>query len=44
MLNVIFYIGPGIGIGAIALLVIIAALIMFSFGYLLWYKITKQKK
>jgi len=38
------YIGPGLGVGAIALLVIIAALIAFSFGYLIWYKIKNKKK
>ncbi len=38
------YIGPGLGVGAILLLVIIAALITFSFGYLIWYKIKNRKK
>ncbi len=38
------YIGPGLGVGAILLLVFIAALITFSFGYLIWYKIKNRKK
>jgi hypothetical protein len=38
------YIGPGLGVGAILLLIFIATLILFSFVYLLWYKIKNRKK
>jgi len=37
------YIGPGLGVGAIVLLIVIGGLIIFSFGYLLWYKLKNRK-
>ncbi|ALO14607.1 hypothetical protein L21SP5_00940 [Salinivirga cyanobacteriivorans] len=32
------YIGPGLGIGTIVLIFIIAGIVLFAFGYIFWMK------
>ena len=36
MSSILFYIGPGVGIGTIILVSVILALVLFSLGYVLW--------
>ena len=43
-MNFILYIGPGLGIGSIILVFIIAAIVLLSFGYIIWLKIKKWLK
>jgi hypothetical protein len=35
------YIGPGLGIGTIVLIFVIAGIVLFSFGYIFWLKFRK---
>lgn len=35
------YIGPGLGIGTIVLIFIIAGIVIFAFGFIFWMKIKK---
>jgi|TARA_Y200000002_G_scaffold375066_1_gene376780 hypothetical protein len=35
----IFYIGPGMGIGSMLLIFLIAGIVLFAFGYIIWIKI-----
>lgn len=47
MLNPLLYIGPGLGAGTIALIFIIGGIVLFAFGYIIWYKVKnlfKKKK
>ncbi|MGB0432005.1 MAG: hypothetical protein ACPGLV_16140 [Bacteroidia bacterium] len=47
MLNPLLYIGPGLGAGTIALVLIIGAIVLFAFGYIVWYRVKhffKKKK
>jgi len=43
----LLYIGPGIGLGTTILIFLIAGIVLFAFGYIIWYKIKnifKKKK
>ena len=40
MMNLL-YIGPGMGIGTMILIFVIAAIVLFAFGFILWHKIKK---
>ncbi len=43
----LLYIGPGIGIGTTILIFVIAGIVLFAFGYIIWYKVKnlfKKKK
>lgn len=43
----LLYIGPGIGLGTMILIFVIAGIVLFAFGYILWHKIKsvfKKKK
>ncbi|NND76727.1 MAG: hypothetical protein HKN39_00910 [Flavobacteriales bacterium] len=47
MSQILQYIGPGMGIGTIILVLIIGGIVLFSFGYIIWLKIKaflKKKK
>jgi len=35
------YIGPGMGLGTMVLIFLIAGIVLFAFGYILWHKIKK---
>ena len=35
----ILYIGPGLGVGTIILILIIGGIVVFAFGYISWMKI-----
>lgn len=37
----ILYIGPGLGLGTIILIFIIAGIVIFAFGYIGWMKIRR---
>ncbi len=39
MLNMLLYIGPGLGIGTIVLVFAILAIVIFSFGYIFFLQI-----
>lgn len=41
MVSNLLYIGPGMGIGTIILILVIGAIVLFSFGYIFWLKIKK---
>lgn len=36
------YIGPGMGIGTIVLILIIGGIVLFSFGYIIWIKVKRR--
>jgi TM2 domain-containing membrane protein YozV len=38
------YIGPGMGLGTTILVLIIAGIVVFSFGYIIWHKVKKLFK
>ncbi len=41
------YIGPGIGLGTSILIFLIAGIVLFAFGYIIWHKVKsifKKKK
>lgn len=44
----LLYIGPGLGVGTIILMLIIGGIVLFAFGYIFWLKIrrffTKKNK
>jgi TM2 domain-containing membrane protein YozV len=43
----LLYIGPGMGIGSIILVFIIAGIVLAAFGYIIWHKVKtlfKKKK
>ena len=40
----LLYIGPGIGLGTMILVFVIAGIVLFAFGYILWHKIKKLRK
>jgi hypothetical protein len=43
----LLYIGPGIGLGTAILIFVIAGIVLFAFGYIIWYKVRnlfKKKK
>lgn len=35
------YIGPGMGVGTMILVFLIAGIVLFAFGYIIWHKIKK---
>lgn len=35
----LLYIGPGMGVGTMILVFVIAGIVLFAFGYIIWYKI-----
>lgn len=37
----LLYIGPGLGLGTIVLILIIAGIVVFAFGYIIWLKAKK---
>ena len=41
MVSNFLYIGPGMGIGTIILILVIGAIVLFSFGYIIWLKFKK---
>ncbi len=43
----LLYIGPGMGIGSIILIFLIAGIVLSAFGYIIWHKVKtlfKKKK
>jgi len=45
MTGIPLYIGPGLGVGTIILVLVISAIVLFSFGYIIWLKVkTRFKK
>ncbi|MDR9374115.1 MAG: hypothetical protein RI842_04955 [Schleiferiaceae bacterium] len=42
MSNPFLYIGPGMGIGTIVLILIIGGIVLFSFGYIIWMKLKRR--
>lgn len=43
------YIGPGMGVGTMVLVFVIAGIVLFAFGYIIWHKVKsifkkKEKK
>ncbi len=38
----ILYIGPGLGLGTIALILLIAGMVLFSFGYILRVRLKQR--
>jgi hypothetical protein len=43
----LLYIGPGLGLGTVILIFVIAGIVLFAFGYIIWYKVKnifKKKK
>ncbi|MCT4622833.1 MAG: hypothetical protein N4A46_04355 [Schleiferiaceae bacterium] len=38
MLSTPLYIGPGMGIGTVILILVIGGIVLFSFGYIIWLK------
>jgi len=42
--NSLFYIGPGMGAGTMILVLVIAAIVVFSIGYIIWLKAKKLFK
>lgn len=41
MMHALLYIGPGLGLGTIVLILIIAGIVLFSFGYIIWLRTKK---
>lgn len=41
MTNSLLYIGPGLGAGTIVLILVIGAIVLFSFGYIIWLRVKK---
>jgi hypothetical protein len=37
----LLYIGPGLGVGTIVLILVIGGIVLFSFGYIIWLKAKK---
>jgi len=37
----LLYIGPGMGLGTAILIFVIAAIVVFAFGYIIWLKAKK---
>ena len=37
----VLYIGPGMGIGTMILVFVIAGIVLFAFGYIIWHKAKK---
>ena len=37
----LLYIGPGLGLGTIVLILVIGGIVLFSFGYIIWLKAKK---
>ncbi len=37
----LLYIGPGMGLGTTILVLLIGAIVLFSFGYIIWHKVKK---
>lgn len=35
------YIGPGMGLGTMILVFIIAGIVIFAFGYIIWHKVKR---
>lgn len=35
------YIGPGMGVGTMILVFLIAGIVLFAFGYIIWHKVKK---
>jgi len=44
MLSIPLYIGPGLGLGTIILILVIGGIVLFSFGYIIWLKTKKYFK
>ncbi|MCE2495398.1 MAG: hypothetical protein J4F31_02280 [Flavobacteriales bacterium] len=36
------YIGPGLGVGTVVLILIIGGIVLFSFGYIIWIRIKRR--
>ena len=41
MVNSLLYIGPGLGVGTIVLILLIGGIVLFSFGYIIWLRAKK---
>jgi len=37
----LLYIGPGMGVGTMVLVFVIAGIVLFAFGYIIWHKVKK---
>lgn len=37
----VLYIGPGMGVGTMVLVFLIAGIVLFAFGYIIWHKVKK---
>ncbi len=44
MITPLLYIGPGLSLGAGILIALVLLLIVFAFGYRIWYGIKKARK
>jgi len=44
MIAPLLYIGPGLGLGTLVLVFVIAGIVLFSFGYILWLKFKRSRK
>ena len=42
MSTALLYIGPGMGIGTIVLVLIIGGIVLFSFGYIIYMKLKRR--
>lgn len=40
-MNTMLYIGPGLGLGTIVLILVIGGIVVFSFGYIIWLRMKK---
>lgn len=41
MISSLLYIGPGLGLGTIVLILVIGGIVLFSFGYIIWLRAKK---
>ena len=40
-MSTLLYIGPGLGLGTIVLILVIGGIVVFSFGYIIWLRMKK---